>query len=464
MPEELLIDKDGELWVGDWGEGLHRFLRETNSFEHVPYDSSIVKKRGPGGSKTTAFEDTKDGKFWLSTRNVGLDIFDLKTKTFTHIVPNKRNPSGLHDNRIFAILSDATGTIWMGGYTSGVHKLDRGKQKFSILQYNPSIKTSISSSSVRSVYLDSKDNIWLGLDYTGLDIINRKTWKRSTFNYRKIAEDSTSLRWYMPNEFLKDNQGNIWIAQGFLGLFHTPDSTFRYFKPNPKDSLKYNHNVRGVLQLDNKSLLVAAGDYLSVFDLEERSYKSHHTHSPEDTTAQTLYFSKVMKDRKGYFWTIGSGLGQIDSDLNIIGFYFKDGGTDGKSLSHNNTMSAREDKEGNIWVAAYGGGLNKMELENETIRVYSSNDGLANNFTNCALIDYDENIWLSTNTGISRFDPKEKTFKNFAMSDGLQSLEFNGPAYHQSKNGEIFLGGVDGLNYFHPSEIQNNPNIPNVVI
>jgi ligand-binding sensor domain-containing protein len=463
-PEELLIDEHGELWIGDRGEGLYKYDRQTNSFKHFPYDSTVAEERGPRGSRVIALEDTKDGKLWLSTINNGIDIFDVETKTFNHIYPNPNNPSGLHDDRIYEILLDDNETIWMGGYTSGVHKLDRGKQKFSILEYNPSIKKSISSSSVRSVYLDSKDNIWLGLDYTGLDIINRKTQKRSTFNYRKTAEDSTSLRRYTPNEFLEDNRGNIWIAQGFLGLFYAQDSTFRYFKPNQKDSLKYNHNVRGILQLDNKSLLVAAGGYLSVFDLDERSYKSHRAHSPPDTTAQMLYFSKVIKDRKGNFWTIGNGLGKIDSDLNIIGSYFKDGGTESRSLSHNNTMSAREDKEGNIWVATYGGGLNKMEPENETIQIYTNNDGLANNFTYCALIDSNENIWLSTNTGISKFDQKGKTFKNFAMSDGLQSLEFNGPAYHQSKNGEIFLGGVDGLNYFYPAEIKNNPNTPNVVI
>ncbi len=308
-----------------------------------------------------ALEDTEDGKFWLSTINNGIDIFDIETKTFNHIYQNSNNPSGLHDDRIYEILLDANETIWMGGYTSGVHKLDRGKQKFSILKYNPSIKKSISSSSVRSVYLDSKDNIWMGLDYTGLDIINRKTQTRSTFNYRKTAEDSTGLRWYTPSQFLEDSRGNIWIAQGFLGLFHAPDSTFRYFKPNPKDSLKYNHNVMGVLQLDNKSLLVAAGAYLSVFDLNNKSYSSHHAHSPKDTTAKVLYFSKIIKDSKGNFWTIGNGLGKTDSSLNIIGAYFKDSGTKNTFLSHNNTMSAREDKDGNIWVATYGGGLNKMD-------------------------------------------------------------------------------------------------------
>nr|MCS5623843.1 hypothetical protein [Candidatus Neomarinimicrobiota bacterium] len=287
-PEELLIDEHGELWIGDWGEGLYKYDKPTNSFHHFAYDSIVTKERGSRGSRVIALEDTEDGKFWLSTINNGIDIFDIETKTFNHIYQNSNNPSGLHDDRIYEILLDANETIWMGGYTSGVHKLDRGKQKFSILEYNPSIKKSISSSSVRSVYLDSKNNIWLGLDYTGLDIINRETQKRSTFNYRKTANDTTSLRWFTPNKFLEDSHGNIWIAQGFLGLFQAQDSTFHYFKPNPKDSLKNGHRVTSVLQLDNKSLLVAAGNYLSVFNLKNKSYSSHRPHSSEDTTAQTL--------------------------------------------------------------------------------------------------------------------------------------------------------------------------------
>jgi len=32
------------------------------------------------------------------------------------------------------------------------------------------------------------------------------------------------------------------------------------------------------------------------------------------------------------------------------------------------------------------------------------------------------------------------------------------------KNGEMFFGGIKGLNYFHPDEIKDNPYIPQIVL
>ncbi|MEO8210507.1 MAG: triple tyrosine motif-containing protein, partial [bacterium] len=57
-----------------------------------------------------------------------------------------------------------------------------------------------------------------------------------------------------------------------------------------------------------------------------------------------------------------------------------------------------------------------------------------------------------------------KTFKNYDMSDGLSNLEFNEGAYFRHPDGTMYFGGNDGITYFHPDEIKDNPYIPNVVI
>ncbi|HSH20556.1 MAG TPA: hybrid sensor histidine kinase/response regulator transcription factor, partial [Draconibacterium sp.] len=74
------------------------------------------------------------------------------------------------------------------------------------------------------------------------------------------------------------------------------------------------------------------------------------------------------------------------------------------------------------------------------------------------------NLWLSTNKGLSRFRPNDGTFQNYTVNDGLQSNEFNTGAYFRSKTGELFFGGINGLNYFYPENIKNNKNLPNVVL
>jgi signal transduction histidine kinase len=49
------------------------------------------------------------------------------------------------------------------------------------------------------------------------------------------------------------------------------------------------------------------------------------------------------------------------------------------------------------------------------------------------------------------------------VTDGLQGNEFNTGAYSKSSPGELFFGGLNGVNAFFPSSIRDNIYIPSVV-
>lgn len=95
---------------------------------------------------------------------------------------------------------------------------------------------------------------------------------------------------------------------------------------------------------------------------------------------------------------------------------------------------------------------------------YTEKNGLLNNFINGILEDEAGNLWLSTNKGLSQFNPDAGIFRNFDVSDGLQSNEFNRAAYYQCRHGEMFFGGINGLNMFFPTAIKDNSHLPPVVI
>ena len=73
-------------------------------------------------------------------------------------------------------------------------------------------------------------------------------------------------------------------------------------------------------------------------------------------------------------------------------------------------------------------------------------------------------LWVSTNKGLSRFDPRRETFRNYDVTDGLQSNEFNGGACLTTDGEEMFFGGIDGFNAFFPDHVKDNPTIPPVVL
>jgi signal transduction histidine kinase len=105
-----------------------------------------------------------------------------------------------------------------------------------------------------------------------------------------------------------------------------------------------------------------------------------------------------------------------------------------------------------------------MDAESDTFIHYTKQDGLPSNVILGIVEDNDGKLWISTNDGISCFDPSLGTFKNFDISDGLQSNEFDRYAYGKTRDGAILFGGIDGLNIFQPKQISDNPYIPPIVI
>jgi two-component sensor histidine kinase len=74
------------------------------------------------------------------------------------------------------------------------------------------------------------------------------------------------------------------------------------------------------------------------------------------------------------------------------------------------------------------------------------------------------NLWLSTNKGLSKFNPSRGTFRNYDALDGLQADEFNQGAYCRGADGTLYFGGVNGMNAFQPDSLKDNPTPPPVVI
>lgn len=101
--------------------------------------------------------------------------------------------------------------------------------------------------------------------------------------------------------------------------------------------------------------------------------------------------------------------------------------------------------------------MNKLDPQSKEFVHYTTADGLPNNVIYAILPDSVQ-LWVSSNRGFSKFHPDEMNFRNYDVRDGLQSNEFNTGAYFRSSSGELFFGGISGLNYFYPGRVTDNPN------
>jgi signal transduction histidine kinase/ligand-binding sensor domain-containing protein len=116
-----------------------------------------------------------------------------------------------------------------------------------------------------------------------------------------------------------------------------------------------------------------------------------------------------------------------------------------------NSLMEVRDKPGFYFTNSYG--LFYLNTDNcETSRIRDKDDLLAQTIY-AVLEDTLGDFWLSSNKGILRYTPESGKVKAYALLDGVQAEEFNSHAYLKTKDGHIFFGGINGLNFFHPATV-----------
>lgn len=115
-----------------------------------------------------------------------------------------------------------------------------------------------------------------------------------------------------------------------------------------------------------------------------------------------------------------------------------------------------------LWVGTKGGGLNALDIPSGEFRSYTVLDGLPNDVIYGILAGANDDLWLSTNRGLSNFQPQTGGFRNYTAQDGLQDNEFNTTSYFRATDGTLYFGGINGINFFHPSELKDSSARPQI--
>ncbi|MEL7123132.1 MAG: triple tyrosine motif-containing protein, partial [Bacteroidota bacterium] len=177
-------------------------------------------------------------------------------------------------------------------------------------------------------------------------------------------------------------------------------------------------------------------------------------------------YSRVIYEGADLTLWVGTdkGLFEIDRDQQEITFYSTDIHDDrSKNLSNERIYEVYDPGDGKIWIGTMSG-LNILDRSTGKIKKYTTRHGLPNS-TVCGIVpDNNGNYWLSTFDGLSYFEPEAETFKNFFQQDGLSHNEFNRFSYHKAKDGTLYFGTVNGLNYFDPDKLLTDTSASDILI
>jgi two-component system sensor histidine kinase ChiS len=454
---DILEDSLGHLWVAT-GKGLNRYDGETGGFyryQHEPDNSNSL-----GYNFVKSIIEDNGGLLWIGTEGGGVDIFDITTGLFAHLANDKNDPQSLSTNEIMSVYEDRSGVLWFGSFGGGLSKFDPEGAKFRTYRENPKDENSLNSSGIWSVYEDSEGILWVGTFDGGLNRYDPVSGKWRHFVHD--PDDPYSISSNSVFSLLEDHKGNFWVGtfNGDLNLNLLDRDSFQFTQFDvPSNVMKVFEDQSGRLWIGT------FGSGLGLLDREtgEITYYENEEGNPKSLSAN--YVSAIEEGTDGQLW-IGTqtlGLNRFSPETETF-TRFRANPTERGSISNNAIMSIHISQDGVLWVGTFGGGLNKFNREAETFNAYRERHGLPNDSIYGILEDNLGNLWLSTNFGLSKFDPTAETFKNYDSGDGLQSNEFNQNAYYQSPKGEMFFGGINGLNAFYPDEIVDNTYDPPIVI
>ncbi|HUI90092.1 MAG TPA: two-component regulator propeller domain-containing protein [Anaerolineales bacterium] len=455
-------DHDGMLWIGTQ-QGLIAWNRHEAGYVIYRHEPNVAASLSD--SSIRSIDEDSQGNLWIGTRS-GLDQFNENQGDF---IPYTHDPNDLHSlssNSIRSILEDRSGVLWIGTSDGGLNKYARATQKFTLYTYHPGAANNLSDDNIWSIYEDQTKDLWLGTFFSGLNELDPRTGKVTIYQHNPAAP--TSLSDNEVRAIWQGRNGVLWVGteRGGLDRFDSKTGTF----------LSYRHDALSPGSLSDDGVFAIFEDHLGQlwigtasgglnrFEQDSGTF-IHYQHDAHDPTSLSdNQVRTIFEDHTGALWigTFG-GLDLWQGPANHFTIYRHDP-KDPSSLSNDMVLSILEDKNGIVWIGTFGGGLERYDRNTQSFAHYTQKNGLPDDTVYGILADTDGSLWLSTNRGLSRFDPTSGKFRNYDISDGLQGDQFNPGAYFENHSGEMFFGGTHGANAFFPQQVKDNPIPPPVVI
>ncbi len=474
-------DNQYNLWVGTF-YGLSKIdLNSGNitNYHHVSDDFSSL----PHNTVTSIYQDNK-GTVWIG--NLGsLSQYNPQKDNFTNYQNDFTDDKSISNNFINSLYADDFGNVWIGTDKGGVNVIDRNKKPFKHWEYKPNKPNSLSGNIVNSIYEDQSGNLWIGTSGGGLNVYYIKTGKFKHFEY--LPGNPSGLNSNFISAIIQDSSGTMWIGSWGDGINRLnkynsiANNQFIHYQENSNIEGNLNGNFVSSFHIDSYNRLwIGTSLGLDIYDIHNDSFL--HFKNPLTPDNSIIDVGCLNQDTSGNIW-VGTlhGLYKIKLEKNTkkqlapnktdFSLFINDP-KNSNSISGNRIITIYKDLDGTMWFGTYGKGFDKLAYIKDSITGkqieqfinYSEKNGLSDNVVYGILEDNSNNLWLSTNHGLSRFNIDEETFKNYYEEDGIIGNQFFWTASLKNKTGELYFGTTKGMMSFFPENIDDNPYVPQVTI
>ena len=392
----LAITSDNHLLVGSLG-GVNIYDDETDSFS-----AWTAADNPPLKSEFVHCIKVFEGQIWICTESGGIVCLSPRRLLLRNSV-HTTDPRSLSPNPVNAMYVEQNGRLWVGTVEGGLNLREPGSTDF--IHYTTS-NSGLSHNSVSALAADRHGRLWIGTWGGGLCVTDRQG-----------AHQISRLEF--PGDFR-------WLTN-FVGALAT-------------DSI-------------NDGLWIGSNAGLFFYD-----FKSGQIEEPFNGCRSVTGSIGAIVDRDGILWMgCMQGLRLVDLNSGRNGRRpFKTDSISHKLDEHDSRIvdkisSFYQAQDGTLWLGSNGYGLYRLVRDPKGrdkrghFEALTTEDGLAFGGVKGIVEDQNGRLWVTTQNGLSVYDPKTHVFSNYYEKEGLVNQHFYWNSAIRDDSGIIYLGSEGGL-------------------
>lgn len=496
--KQIFLLKTGNLLVFTQDEGLIWWDPKSNEIQKIEFPDV------PGFVNVNNIVEIGSGRVFLAT-NQGVFQYFLTSKTVTESFTNLKKSFGVVNTT--DIMSEE-GTWYITSANEGLFTIRNDGSVFNSSQ-DVFQKYALLYNEINTVFKDQSGTFWLGTQ-RGLSNFDPKN--QGFYGVGPVANLSQGLPGSSVWCFGEDPSGQYLFTgtDNALSRYNRKEGVFQHFYRSKSDKLGKERKETSIFSLyviDPNRLLVGCVDglyELTIRSANDYTFKKLFAGTDSKTVFSWIYSISYWKDQKFFLGTRG-GVVLYDLGTGAYSIFENDNKNRKGTIVAGACRIVYKDKNDQMWFATSGGGLNRLvedssglkivpyerndiiakyssdyittilhtssneywlgtvgsgvlrhNIKNRKTDVFDKTNGLPNSFIYGVLMDRDGFIWMSTNRGLCRLNPKSGETRNYTEVDGLMSNEMNLGAYMRGIDGRMYFGGIYGFNYFDPRSLSYN--------
>lgn len=382
----------------------------------------------------------KKGNVWIATDHDGLLCVNYAKHQFSQFTYNPNDDSSISDNAVQKVYLDDKGALWVGTYKNGVNYYSDSAAKF----------YTIPMGDVNSVSQDLNGNLWCGTNDAGIVVYNPITGQMSRFTSAQTHLGSDVI---VCSTMMKD--GTLYFGTFNGGLARYSHGVWKSYLVGTSGLA--NNSVWCLAEAPDHRLLIGTlGGGFQIFNPVTEKFETYNT---ANSKLKSNYLNSLfMQNANQLLIGHSENLSLFDfRNRQITNF---DKMPSGKSFISPSINYAMLDSRGILWIATPAG-IAMYDTHSDQYEYINELNG-TQGAVGCAIIeDKQHTMWLVSEFLVTRVKLEKEeggswnlNMASYSSLDGLQDRQFNARSACLLRNGDIAIGGQDGVSIIKPQKLQ----------